>query len=51
MLTAAYFMLRDGVEYRDLGGRFFTERDKSETAKRLLQRLRALGFAVEVNAA
>jgi transposase len=22
MLTAAYFMLRDGVEYHDLGGRF-----------------------------
>lgn len=48
MLTAAYFMLRDGVEYRDLGGRFFTERDKAETAKRLLRRLRHLGLEVEV---
>lgn len=51
MLTAAYFMLRDGVEYRDLGGRYFTERDKRETTKRLLRRLRDLGVVVEVNAA
>jgi transposase len=51
MLTAAYFMLRDGVEYRDLGGRFFTERDRDETAKRLIRRLRDLGVEVEVKAA
>jgi transposase len=51
MLTAAYFMLRDGVEYRDLGGRYFTERDKRETTKRLLRRLRDLGVVVEVKAA
>ena len=51
MLTAAYFMLRDGVEYRDLGGRHFTEHDKRETTKRLLHRLRDLGVVVEVKAA
>ena len=51
MLTAAYFMLRDGVEYHDLGGRYFTERDKHETTKRLLRRLRDLGVEVEVKAA
>jgi transposase len=51
MLTAAYFMLRDGVEYHDLGGRFFTERDKQETTTRLLRRLRDLGVQVEVRAA
>lgn len=51
MLMAAYFMLRDGVEYHDLGGRFFTERDKHETAKRLLRRLRDLGVEVDVKAA
>ncbi len=51
MLTAAYFMLRDGVEYRDLGGRHFTEHDKRETTKRLLRRLRDLGVVVEVKAA
>lgn len=51
MLTAAYFMLRDGVEYHDLGGRHFTERDKHETTRRLLRRLRDLGVEVEVKAA
>lgn len=51
MLTAVYFMLRDGVEYHDLGGRFFTERDKRETTRRLLRRLRDLGVEVEVKAA
>lgn len=51
MLTAAYFMLRDDVEYHDLGGRFFTERDKQETTKRLLRRLRDLGVEVEIKAA
>lgn len=51
MLTAAYFLLRDGVEYRDLGGHYFTDRDKRETTRRLLRRLRDLGVHVEVKAA
>jgi transposase len=51
MLTAAYFMLRDGVEYHDLGPRYFADRDKEQLTKRLLQRLRDLGVAVEVRAA
>ena len=51
MLTATYFMLRNGVEYHDLGGRHFAERYKHETAKRLLRRLRDLGVEVEVKAA
>ena len=51
MLTAAYFMLRDGVEYHDLGARHFEQRNKEQLAKRLLQRLRDLGVAVEVKAA
>jgi transposase len=51
MLTAAYFMLRDGVEYHDLGGRYFVDRDKQQLTKRLLRRLRDLGVVVEVKAA
>ena len=51
MLTAAYYMLRDGVEYHDLGGRYFVDRDKDHLTKRLLQRLRDLGVVVEVKAA
>ena len=34
MLTAAYFMLRDGVEYHDLGAQYFPQRDKEQLAKR-----------------
>jgi transposase len=51
MLTAAYFMLLNGVEYHDLGPRYFADRDKAQLTKRLLQRLRDLGVAVEVKAA
>jgi transposase len=51
MLTAAYFMLRDGVEYHDLGHQYFAQRDQEQLTKRLLQRLRDLGVAVEVKAA
>lgn len=51
MLTASYFMLRDGVEYHDLGSCHFEQRNKEQLAKRLLQRLRDLGVAVEVKAA
>jgi transposase len=51
MLTAAYFMLRDGVVYEDLGPRHFADQDKQRIAKRLLQRLHDLGVVVEVKAA
>lgn len=48
MLTAAYYMLRDGVEYRDAGSTFLTAHDKAETTKRLLRRLQKLGVDVEI---
>jgi hypothetical protein len=51
MLTAAYYMLRDGVEYHDLGPQYLAQRDKDRVTKRLLQRLRDLGVVVEVKAA
>jgi hypothetical protein len=44
-------MLRDGVEYHDLGDQYFAHRDKEQITKRLLQRLRDLGVNVEVQAA
>src|SRR5262245_17458555 len=51
MLTAAYYMLRNGVEYHDMRGAYSVHRDKEQIAKRLIQRLRNLGIAVEVTAA
>ena len=50
MLTAAYYMLRDGVEYRDLGPLHFDRRDKAKTIRRLVRRLSDLGCDVEVKA-
>lgn len=47
MLTAAYHILKDGVDYRDLGADHFDRRDKVKLANRLVHRLRDLGFAVE----
>jgi transposase len=49
MLTAAYFIIRDDVEYRDLGATHFqatVNRDKA--ASRLVKRLNSLGFTVEI---
>jgi transposase len=51
MLTAAYHMLKDGVDYRDLGADHFDRRDKAKLAKRLVARLHDLGFRVELRAA
>jgi transposase len=51
MLTAIYFMLRDGVGYRDLGHDYFDRINKAKTADRLVRRLNALGYQVELKAA
>lgn len=47
MLTAAYFMLRDGVEYLDLGADHFDRHDRTKTIRRLLKRLADLGCNVD----
>jgi transposase len=51
MLTAAYYMLRDGVDYQDLGPHHFDRREKTKTINRLLRRLADLGCQVQVTAA
>jgi transposase len=48
LLTAIYYMLRDGVEFHDLGSQYFAQHDKEQITKRLLRRLRDLGVEVEV---
>jgi transposase len=48
MLVAAYHILRDGVEYRDLGAEHFARHDKAKTIGRLVRRLRDLGCEVDV---
>ena len=51
MLTAVYFMLRDGVDYRDLGHDYFDRVNKAKTAERLVRRLNDLGYQVDLKAA
>lgn len=46
MLTAAYHMLKDGVEYEDLTDAHLAQRDRTKLAKRLVKRLQDLGLVV-----
>jgi transposase len=48
MLTSAYHMLRNGVEFEDLGSQYFAEQDKDRMTKRLVRRLRDLGVEVDI---
>ncbi len=48
ILTAAYHMLKDGTQYRDLGPDHFDRRSKQQQTNRLLKRLADLGFAAEL---
>jgi transposase len=48
MLTAVYFMLRDGVPYRDLGPRHLDQRHRDSAIRRMLRKLQDLGCLVTV---
>jgi transposase len=51
ILTSAYFILRDGVPYRDLGPDYLDQRDPGQLARRLAKRIEALGFSVDLRPA
>jgi transposase len=51
MLTAVYHMLRNGMPYRDLGADHLDQRDRHHVANRLIKRLGAMGYSVEVKTA
>jgi hypothetical protein len=48
MLTAAYDMLNDSVEYRGLGADHLIRRDRSNAILRLVKRLHDLGCDVQL---
>ncbi len=50
MLNASYFMLRDGVDYRELGSAHFDRLDRSKSIRRLVRRLEDLGCHVDITA-
>jgi transposase len=51
ILTAAYYILRDGVSYRELGPDHFVQRDRTRVAERLARRIRELGYEVTIKQA
>jgi transposase len=48
MLTAAWHMLNNRVEYRDLGADHFSRRNHAQQVRRLVRRLNELGCAVQL---
>ena len=51
ILTTAYHMLADGTCYPDLGPDHFARRNPAATAAKLANRIRNLGFYVEIKPA
>ena len=51
ILTTAYHMLADGTVYRDLGSDHFARRNPDRTAQKLADRIRNLGYQVDIRAA
>jgi transposase len=48
ILMAAYHMLKKGTLYEDLGPDHFDKRAQGKQVHRLINRLRNLGFAVQI---
>ena len=51
ILLIAYHLLSEGEVYRDLGDRYFDERDRQAVERRLVARLEGLGYTVSLNPA
>jgi transposase len=51
ILTTAYHMLADGTCYQDLGADHFARRNPARTVAKLANRIRNLGFQVEIRPA
>jgi transposase len=48
MLEAIYFILRDKVPYRELGGDYLDQRNRNQIIRHHVRRLQSLGLKVEV---
>jgi len=51
ILEIAYYVMRDGVTYHELGPDYFQRRDRERTARRHVKQLEALGYIVTVQPA
>jgi transposase len=50
ILTAVYFILRDGVDHYELGADYFDRSANANAAARLVRRLKELGYEVDLKA-
>jgi hypothetical protein len=50
ILQAAWHILKEGVNYQELGGNYFERLQTQATAQHLVQRLERLGYTVAVQA-
>jgi transposase len=50
ILRMAYYLLRDGTTYVDLGANYFAERQRTRTIHRAVRRMQALGYTVTLTA-
>jgi len=51
ILEIAYYVMRDGITYHELGADYFQRRDRDRTVRRHVKQLQALGYVVTVNPA
>ena len=51
ILEIAYYIMRDGLTYRELGADYFQRRDRDRTVRRHVKQLEALGYVVTVQPA
>jgi transposase len=51
MLEIAYYVMRDGVTYQELGPDYFVRRDRERTIRRSVKQLEALGYRVTIEQA
>ena len=51
ILEIAYYVMRDGATYQELGANYFEQRDRERTTRRHVKQLEALGYSVTLNAA
>jgi len=51
ILNSAYYILRDQVDYKELGADHFVRRNKDQVAERLARRLKQLGYEVQIRKA
>ena len=51
LLEIAYYIMRDGCTYQELGADYFARRDRDRTMRRSVRQLEALGYRVTLDSA